>query len=108
MKYVIALIKAQPAPAPLCSTRAAARYPWRNTLFHRYIPIRVGGARSQAILDTQYRALADAFEKSGVSPSDIAGIGITNQRDDPCLGPSHGKTRVQRNRLAVPAHSRPV
>jgi len=33
------------------------------------------------ILDTQFRALASAYEKSGVSPSDIAGIGITNQRE---------------------------
>ena len=34
-----------------------------------------------AILDTQLRAMAEAFEKSGLSPTDIAGIGITNQRE---------------------------
>ncbi len=33
------------------------------------------------ILDTQLRALAEAFEKSELSPTDIAGIGITNQRE---------------------------
>jgi len=42
-----------------------------------------------AILDTQYRALADAFEKSGVSPSDIAGIGITNQRETTLVWDRH-------------------
>ena len=30
------------------------------------------------ILETQLRALAEAFEKSGLSPTDIAGIGIIN------------------------------
>ena len=33
------------------------------------------------ILDSQFRALAACFEKSGLSPTDIAGIGITNQRE---------------------------
>ncbi|HHU23427.1 MAG TPA: glycerol kinase GlpK [Clostridiales bacterium] len=33
------------------------------------------------ILDTQLRSLKEAFEKSGLSKSDIAGIGITNQRE---------------------------
>ena len=33
------------------------------------------------ILETQLRALGEAFEKSGLSPTDIAGIGITNQRE---------------------------
>ena len=33
------------------------------------------------ILETQLRALDEAFEKSGLSPTDIAGIGITNQRE---------------------------
>ena len=33
------------------------------------------------ILDTEIRALSEAFEKSSLSPSDIAGIGITNQRE---------------------------
>ncbi|MGE4353651.1 MAG: glycerol kinase GlpK [Oscillospiraceae bacterium] len=34
-----------------------------------------------AILETQLRALDEAYEKSGLSPTDIAGIGITNQRE---------------------------
>ncbi len=34
-----------------------------------------------AILGTQLHALEAAFEKSGLSPTDIAGIGITNQRE---------------------------
>jgi glycerol kinase len=33
------------------------------------------------ILNTQLHALEAAFEKSGLSPTDIAGIGITNQRE---------------------------
>ena len=33
------------------------------------------------ILETQLHALGAAFEKSGLSPTDIAGIGITNQRE---------------------------
>lgn len=33
------------------------------------------------ILKTQFHALAEAFERSGLSPTDIAGIGITNQRE---------------------------
>jgi len=33
------------------------------------------------ILNTEIEAAAEAFEKSGLSPTDIAGIGITNQRE---------------------------
>ncbi|NCB62550.1 MAG: glycerol kinase, partial [Clostridia bacterium] len=33
------------------------------------------------ILDSQFRAVSACFEKSGLSPTDIAGIGITNQRE---------------------------
>ena len=33
------------------------------------------------ILHTQLHAMGEAFEKSGLSPTDIAGIGITNQRE---------------------------
>lgn len=33
------------------------------------------------ILETQFLSMAEAFEKSGLSPTDIAGIGITNQRE---------------------------
>ena len=33
------------------------------------------------ILQTQMHAMGAAFEKSGVSPTDIAGIGVTNQRE---------------------------
>ena len=33
------------------------------------------------ILNSQFSALAEAMEKSGLSPKDIAGIGITNQRE---------------------------
>lgn len=33
------------------------------------------------ILETQFLALSEAFSKSGLSPTDIAGIGITNQRE---------------------------
>lgn len=33
------------------------------------------------ILESQLHAMGEAFEKSGLSPTDIAGIGITNQRE---------------------------
>ena len=33
------------------------------------------------ILASQFHALEEAFERSGLSPTDIAGIGITNQRE---------------------------
>ncbi|HBR08367.1 MAG TPA: glycerol kinase, partial [Clostridiales bacterium] len=33
------------------------------------------------ILDSQLRALSEAFAKSGVKASEVAGIGITNQRE---------------------------
>ena len=33
------------------------------------------------ILDSQYKAMADALNKSGLSANDILGIGITNQRE---------------------------
>ena len=33
------------------------------------------------ILESQMLAMSEAFEKSGLSPTDIAGIGITNQRE---------------------------
>jgi len=35
----------------------------------------------KVILSSQLRALAGAFEKSGLSATDIAGIGVTNQRE---------------------------
>lgn len=35
----------------------------------------------KVILRTQFEALGEVFEKSGLSPTDIAGIGITNQRE---------------------------
>ena len=48
------------------------------------------------ILETQLRALAEAFEKSELSPTDIAGIGITNQRET-----SFG-TKIPANRYITP------
>ncbi|MDO4749260.1 MAG: glycerol kinase GlpK [Eubacteriales bacterium] len=33
------------------------------------------------ILDTQLRSLGDAFRRSGIAASEIAGIGVTNQRE---------------------------
>ena len=45
------------------------------------------------ILESQMLAMSEAFEKSGLSPTGIAGIGITNQREttivwDKNTGPS--------------------
>jgi len=39
----------------------------------------------EEILATQYHALAEAYEKSGISPTEIAAIGITNQRETTVL-----------------------
>ena len=41
------------------------------------------------ILSTQMHVLTEAFEKSGLSPSDIAGIGITNQRETTIIWNRH-------------------
>ena len=37
------------------------------------------------ILSTELLAMAEAFERSGLSPTDIAAIGITNQRETTIL-----------------------
>ena len=39
----------------------------------------------EEILATQLHALAEVYEKSGVSPTEIAAIGITNQRETTIL-----------------------
>mgnify|MGYP005956637931 CR=1 FL=1 len=39
----------------------------------------------EEILETQLHALAEVYEKSGLSPTDIAAIGITNQRETTIL-----------------------
>ncbi len=60
------------------------------------------------ILETQLRALAEAFEKSELSPTDIAGIGITNQRETTILWdktPSSGSAGA---RLLSAISSRPT
>ena len=56
---------------------ALAQYPFRQ-----YYP-KPGWVEHDPmeILGTQMHALAEAFESSGLSPTDIAGIGITNQRE---------------------------
>ena len=41
------------------------------------------------ILDTQFHALEEAYEKSGLSPTDIAGVGITNQRETTIVWDKH-------------------
>lgn len=41
------------------------------------------------ILKTQLHAMSEAFEKSGLSPTDIAGIGITNQRETTIVWDRH-------------------
>ena len=37
------------------------------------------------IMNTQFHALAEVYEKSGISPTEIAAIGITNQRETTIL-----------------------
>ena len=41
------------------------------------------------ILESQLLAMGEAFEKSGLSPTDIAGIGITNQRETTIVWDKH-------------------
>ena len=41
------------------------------------------------ILESQLLAMSEAFEKSGLSPTDIAGIGITNQRETTIVWDKH-------------------
>ena len=41
------------------------------------------------ILDSQYTSMAQALEKSGLSAGDIAGIGITNQRETTVIWDKH-------------------
>ncbi len=43
----------------------------------------------EEILNTQLQALQSAFEQSGLSPADIAGIGITNQRETTVVWDRH-------------------
>ncbi len=43
----------------------------------------------EEILDTQLRVLTEAFQQSGLSLSDIAGIGITNQRETTIVWNKH-------------------
>ena len=53
------------------------------------------------ILESQMLAMSEAFEKSGLSPTDIAGIGITNQRETTIVW---DKNTGKPDRLAVPPH----
>ena len=41
------------------------------------------------ILESQFHSLCEAFQKSGLSPTDIAGIGITNQRETTIVWDKH-------------------
>ena len=55
------------------------------------------------ILESQMLAMSEAFEKSGLSPTDIAGIGITNQRETTPKDQKQGqKTARQRDPLPFP------
>ena len=65
---------------------------------------RLGRARSRGNLAGRRRcreALA-----APISTRQIAGIGITNQRETTCCGSAHGPTRAPGHRLAGPAHRR--
>ena len=50
------------------------------------------------IWSTQYAAMLEVLAAAGVSPAEVAGIGITNQRET-TIG-------LQCHRLAVPPHGR--
>ena len=58
------------------------------------------------IWSTQYAAMLEVLAAADVSPSDVAGIGITNQRETTILWDKNtGRADSQRHRLAVPPHS---
>ena len=60
------------------------------------------------IWSSQYGVMNEVIAQSGVDPRDIAGIGITNQRETTILWEQcHRPPGVQRHRLAVPPHGRP-
>ena len=84
--YVLALDQGTTSSrAILCDSRGeirtVAQYPLRQ------IYPRPGWVEHDPmdILDTILHAMAEAFEKSGLSPTDIAAIGITNQRETTIL-----------------------
>ena len=84
--YILALDQGTTSSrAVLCSSRGeihtAAQYPLRQ------IYPRPGWVEHDPmeILSTIYHAMSEAFEKSGLSPTDIAAIGITNQRETTIL-----------------------
>ena len=55
------------------------------------------------IWETSMRCVEEVFAKSGIHPAEIAGIGITNQRETTVLWDTdHGQTPAQRHRMAVP------
>ena len=57
------------------------------------------------IWSTQYAAMLEVLAAADVSPSDVAGIGITNQRETTILwDKTTGRADLQRHRLAVPPH----
>ena len=60
------------------------------------------------IWSSQYGVMMEVLAQSGVDPTEIAAIGITNQRETTILWDREtGRAHPQRHRLAVPPHRAP-
>lgn len=80
--YVIALDQGTTSSRAILFNRAGEPVTMAQYPFPQYYP-QPGWVEHDPmeILDSQFRALAACFEKSGLSPTDVAGVGITNQRE---------------------------
>ena len=58
------------------------------------------------IYASQISVLTEALLKGGVSPEDIYGIGITNQRETTIVWDKNTASHLQRHCMAVPPHRR--
>ncbi len=82
MKYILSWIKAPPAPVPLFTIPAAARSAPRSRNSPSTFP-KSGWVEHDAeeIWQSVLATAREAIKKAGVEAKDIAGIGITNQRE---------------------------
>lgn len=82
MKYVIALDQGTTSSRAIVFDRAGAvRSMGQYPLTQHYPQPGWVEHDPMEILSTELLAIAEAFERSGLSPTDIAAIGITNQRE---------------------------
>lgn len=87
--YVIALDQGTTSSRAIIFDKNAKSSPELRCLSARFIPVPAGWSMIRRRLDTQLRVLTEAFQQSGLSLSDIAGIGITNQRETTIVWNKH-------------------